>query len=105
MRSWIVAGAALAAVLSAGAGRAQDVGQSDYRPVSELATEGFEPFSVGASSNAVFAMRNGREIYLCFLADTDELATARRDGILGGMAGTSQDRTVPNIPLVCILTE
>lgn len=74
------------------------------RTVAVLVAEGHE--SVPASgANAVFGLRGDAGIYMCFLADTPELQSERQARILEILSGDAEDREVPNIPLVCVLTE
>ncbi|WP_131618172.1 hypothetical protein [Roseivivax marinus] len=82
----------------------EEVGRSDMRTVAVLVAEGHE--SVPASgANAVFGLRGDAGIYMCFLADTPELQSERQARILAVLSGDAEDREVPNIPLVCVLTE
>jgi hypothetical protein len=89
----------------------EEVGRSDMRTVAVLVAEGHE--SVPASgANAVFGLRGDAGIYsgdagiyMCFLADTPELQSERQARILAVLSGDAEDREIPNIPLVCVLTD
>ena len=98
--------AASALILSLAAPAAAiDVGQAEYRFVAELSAEGFTPFATSASGNASFGMTNGTDLYLCFIADNLEAQAERQQALIAEINGEGPDRTVPNIPVVCILTQ
>jgi hypothetical protein len=99
-----VVAAALAFAALAGAAAAQEAGRAEFRTVGELAGDGFATVPASAG-NAVFGMRKEAEIYLCFLADTPALQSERQRAILAWMDDGEAPREVPNIPLVCVLTE
>ncbi|MCL3882764.1 hypothetical protein [Marivita sp. GX14005] len=84
---------------------AVEVGQSEYRFVSELTADGFIPFGTGGSGNTLFGMSKGREIYLCFILDTAGDQAERQSVLLSELSGTPESRTLPNIPVVCVLTQ
>ncbi|MCK0148764.1 hypothetical protein MWU54_01915 [Marivita sp. S6314] len=84
---------------------AVDVGMSDYKFVSDLTAEGFETFGTGGAGNTVFGMTNGTDIYLCFLLDTPNDQTKRQTALLSELSGGSSDRAIPNIPVVCVMTQ
>ncbi|EIE51902.1 hypothetical protein AL036_07655 [Salipiger aestuarii] len=100
LRAFVLAALALAPV-----GALAEAGSADYAYVSALAAEGFEPFAVSQVGNASFGMRKGAEMYLCFIIDTNENQTRRQTVLLAELAGKAPDRAVPNIPLVCVLTQ
>jgi hypothetical protein len=50
-------------------------------------------------------MTNGTDLYLCFIADNLEAQAARQQALIAEIGGEGPDRTVPNIPVVCILTQ
>ncbi len=81
-----------------------DIGTSKWLYSSDLAERGFEPFAASAA-NAIYGMRNGQRIYLCFVLDTPAAQAARQAALLGEIAGTATGRTIPNIPVACVLTQ
>ncbi|SNR42581.1 hypothetical protein [Puniceibacterium sediminis] len=83
----------------------RDIGRADYVFVSDLAARGFEPFATSAAGNASFGMKQGAEMYLCFLADTTALSGIRNVVLMAEVNGQNPDREVPNIPVVCVLTQ
>ena len=82
-----------------------DVGQSEFVFVSDLSAQGFTPFATSASGNATFGMTNGSDLYLCFIADNLEAQATRQQALIAEINGEGPDRTVPNIPVVCILAQ
>ena len=101
IRSAVIAAAAFAG----SAAMAFAPGQSDYVFSSDLLVQGFEPFGTGASGNVLYGMTNGSDIYLCFLFDTPEDQATRQTALLDELAGQAKDRSVPNIPVVCVMTQ
>ena len=97
--------ASLAFAGSAMAVHAIEVGQGDYRFSAELAAEGFMPFATSGSGSAIYGMRRETEHYLCFIADQGDDQAERQRVLLAELAGENPQRTVPNIPVVCILTQ
>ena len=85
--------------------QALEVGQSDYVFSSDLASQGFIPFGTGGVAGDLFGMSKGSEIYLCFLLDTPEDQSARQSALIAELQGNAQSRTIPNIPVVCVLTQ
>lgn len=92
-------------LLAASPAGAFEIGESDFRYVSDLAAEGFTPFPASGVGNSVFGMRREAEMYLCFIADTSEAQGQRQTTLLAEMAGDTPDPSLPNIPVVCILTQ
>jgi hypothetical protein len=84
---------------------AYEPGQSDYVFSSDLVAQGFAPFGTGGSGNTVYGMTNGSDIYLCFLFDTPEDQATRQTALLAELAGNATGRTIPNIPVVCLMTQ
>ena len=82
-----------------------EVGESDFRFSSDLALEGFTPFATSASGNVIYGMRRETDQYLCFIADQGDDQAERQRVLLAELAGEKPQRTVPNIPVVCILTQ
>lgn len=78
---------------------------SDYRFVSDLVTEGFTPFGTGGASRDLFGMTNGADIYLCFLLDSPEDQSARQSALIAELQGGGDSQAVPNIPVVCVMTQ
>lgn len=96
----------IAALASAGCSvLAYEPGQSEYAFFSDLAARGFEPFGTGGSGNTLYGMTDGSDIYLCFLFDTPEDQAARQTALLAELAGEASSRTIPNIPVVCVMTQ
>ena len=87
------------------AGSAVEGGRSDYVFSSDLAAQGFEPFAASGSGNASYGMKKGAEMYLCFIADTMTDAAERQEALVAELNGENPDREVPNIPVVCVLTQ
>jgi hypothetical protein len=87
------------------AGLALEPGASAFRYVSELVEGGFAPFATSGAGNATFGMTNGLELYMCFIADTGTAQAERQSVLVEELAGGTTDRTVPNIPVICILTQ
>ncbi|MFP7673320.1 hypothetical protein ACG74X_08190 [Marivita sp. S0852] len=84
---------------------AVEVGMSEYKFASELAADGFEAFGTGGSGNTVFGMTNRSDIYLCFLLDSPTDQSTRQAALLTELDGENEDRSVPNIPVVCVMTQ
>jgi hypothetical protein len=78
---------------------------SDYIFSSDLSAQGFAPFGTGGVGNTVYGMSDGSDIYLCFLFDTPEDQSTRQTALLAELAGESPDRSIPNIPVVCVMTQ
>ena len=100
---FVVAGA-LGAVLAFPVS-ALEVGRSDFAFVSELAAEGYEPFPASSVSRALFGMRKGDDMFLCFIADTKPRQTERQETLLAYLDGTSAERDLPNIQVACVRVE
>jgi hypothetical protein len=102
----MIRAAVIAALAFAGpAAMAFEPGSSDYVFSSDLVAQGFAPFGTGASGNVVYGMTNGSDIYLCFLFDTPENQAIRQTALLDELAGQAKDRAIPNIPVVCVMTQ
>lgn len=84
---------------------AVEVGTSDYVFVSDLSAQGYAPFGTGGVAGDLFGMSNGSDIYLCFLLDTPADQSARQTALIAELQGGDTDRAVPNIPVVCVLTQ
>lgn len=96
--------ALLLAGLPAAAG-ALDVGSSEFVYVSDLSAQGYTPFATSGVGQTVFGMTNGTDLYLCFAADKPGNQNERLTAMRAEIAGENPDRTVPNIPIVCIMTQ
>ncbi|WP_299558000.1 hypothetical protein [uncultured Sulfitobacter sp.] len=97
---------ALAALASSAvAVHALEVGEGAFRFSSDLSAEGFTPFATSGSGSAIYGMRRDTQQYLCFIADQGDDQAERQRVLLAELAGENPDRTVPNIPVVCILTQ
>ena len=107
MRSVLASAAAVAVscALIAPCVTALEVGRSPFAFVSDLAHEGFEPFATSSTGKAMFGMRKGRDMFLCFSADFEDQAAERRDKLLAYLQGDSTDRVVPNIAVVCVVVQ
>jgi hypothetical protein len=81
------------------------VGERDFMSASQLAQNGFEPFAVSSTARASFGMKKEADMYLCWLADTEENAAIRRRVIGSALYDNSLSRRVPNIAVACILTQ
>ena len=101
IRAFVIAVCASVATMA----HAVEVGTSDYMFVSDLSAQGFTPFGTGGAANDLFGMTNGSDIYLCFLLDTPEDQSARQSALIAELQGGDGDRSVPNIPVVCVLTQ
>ena len=84
---------------------AQDITESEFRFVSDLASDGFEPFAASSTGKASFGMKRGNQIYLCFLADTPILSRNRSQVLTQALRDEEATRILPNIPVVCIRAE
>ena len=89
----------------ASASHALDVGTSDYVFVSDLSAQGFTPFGTGGALRDLFGMTDGSDIYLCFSLDAPEDQSTRQASLIAELQHTGTDRVVPNIPVVCVLTQ
>ena len=76
--------------------------RGDFAFVSELAAEGFEPFPASGAASALFGMKKGSGMYLCFIADTKPLQKERQDTLLAYLNGSSDSRDLPNIQVACV---
>ena len=91
---------------AASAAQAQlQVGQSDFIYSSELMSQGFEPFSTSGVGQSLYGLRRGNALYLCFLADQPDFQETRQQTIMAQISGEAEARTVPNVPVVCVLTQ
>jgi len=84
---------------------ALEVGESDFVWVSDLAIAGFKPFPVSGSGKASFGMMRDTDLYLCFLADNEKNQATRRDVLIASLGDEAASRTLPNIPVACILAQ
>ena len=100
----LVAASALGALLAAPAA-AVELGRGDFASVSELAAEGFEPFPASGAARALFGMKKGSDMYLCFIADTKPLQKKRQETLLAWLDGSSTERELPNIRVLCVLIQ
>ncbi len=82
-----------------------EISESEYVFSSDLAKRGFVPFAVSSALKASFGMTDGDALYLCFSLDQPTAQAKRREALIAEVAGQSPDRTVPNIPIVCVLTQ
>lgn len=102
----MIRGAAIAAmVCSTGPATAVEVRTSSYVFVSDLSAQGFTPFGTGGVAGDMFGMGNGEDIYLCFLLDTPEDQATRQSILIAELQGAADGSEIPNIPVVCVLTQ
>ncbi len=97
--------ASLAALPLLAAPAQADIGENPFRTVSDLAGDGFTPFAVSGAGNASFGMMREAEMYLCFIADRLDTQSRRQAVLLAEIGGDNPDPMVPNIPVLCILTQ
>ena len=50
-------------------------------------------------------MKRNTDMYLCFLADNQENQEARWDVLIASLEDNNANRTMPNIPVACILAQ
>ncbi len=93
--------AALAAPLAA---QVKKPGEAEFRRLDELIAEDYQTVPA-TGGGTVFGMRGPDDLFLCFLADTPDMQAERQKVILGALKDDKAERTVPNIPLVCVKTE
>ncbi|MGY6535960.1 MAG: hypothetical protein ACXIVG_11485 [Pararhodobacter sp.] len=102
-------GAALALVLApvglGASAQSPEIGENPFRYLSDLAAEGFTPFPVSNAGNASFGMMQDADLYLCFIADNLSAQGRRQSTLLAEINGNNPDPVVPNIPVLCILTQ
>ncbi len=84
---------------------ATEIGVSEFVYSSDLLAQGFEPIAVSSTAGAVYGLRKGQELYLCVIADTDASGRQRTRVLKQVIDGSVEDRTLPNIPIACILTQ
>ena len=97
--------AGLAAALCLAAPAMADIAENPFRSVSDLAAEGFTPFAVSNAGNASFGMMHEADLYLCFIADRLTAQSRRQAVLMAEIGGENPDPTVPNIPVLCIMTQ
>jgi hypothetical protein len=94
-----------ASLAGAGVAGAADPGRAEFARSSDLVRAGFAPFAVSGAGNALFGLQRGPELYLCFLADTPAAQADRQGVLVAAITAGAAERVVPNIPVVCVLTE
>ena len=82
-----------------------ELGESEYVFSSDLTKRGFLPFATSSAIRSIFGMTDGESLYLCFSVDQPAEQMQRRQTLIAEMEGQSPDRTVPNIPVVCVMTQ
>lgn len=97
----IIVGVCMPGVLLFQTAAALEANRGEFAYVSELAAEGFEPFGTSGVGKTVFGMKKGGEIFLCFLADTLDFAAERQATLQAFMQGTSTERDMPTLPVIC----
>jgi hypothetical protein len=73
------------------------VGERDFMSASQLPQNGFEPFLVSSTARASFGMKKEADMYLFWLADTEENAVIRRRVIGSALDDNSLSRRVPKL--------
>ena len=91
------------AVLVPTAVAAFEIGYADYRWLSDLTKDGYEPFASSGATGDVFGMAKGAEYYLCYPSDIDIAAQMRRDQMRSEVNGGVADRKVQSVPIACVL--
>lgn len=82
-----------------------EIGENPFRYLADLAAEGFTPFPVSNAGNASFGMMHESDLYLCFIADRLAAQGRRQTTLRAEINGNNPDPVVPNIPVLCILTQ
>lgn len=82
-----------------------EIGESEFVYSSDLAMRGFVPFATSSTGNASYGMTDGEALYLCFIMDQPVAQAERKQTLIAEVAGQLPDRRVPNIPIVCVLTQ
>ena len=101
----LIAGPALAQEDGAAAPTGFDLETSEFQFSSELAAQGAEIVPASGAGGSVYGMRLEDEVWLCFLADVPDDQAVRQRVIVGAMGVEAAERSLPNIPVVCILTQ
>ncbi len=97
--------ALFAAALLPGAVSAMDIASSAFRASSALVADGFVPFATSGVGNVLYGLMKDDQLYLCFLADTGDAQAERQATLLAELRGEAPDPAVPNIPVICVLTQ
>ncbi len=97
--------AALLAILMPCGVSALDVASSDFRYSSDLVADGFAPFAASGAGAALYGLTKADMLYLCFLADSGDAQATRQMTLLAEIRGEAPDTAVPNIPVICVLTQ
>lgn len=82
-----------------------EIGESDFVYSSDLARRGYVPFATSSAGNASYGMTDGEALCLCCIMDQPVAQAERKQSLIAEIAGRSPDREVPNIPVVCVLTQ
>lgn len=96
---------AVAGVALATPAAAFQIGSSEFVYSSDLMAQGYEVFSTSGVGNAIFGMKKDTDLYICFIADRGENQAMRQTILIEELAGNQPNRTIPNIPVICILTQ
>ena len=81
------------------------LGSSEFAFISDLIAEGGEIVPASGAGGSVWGVRREDDVYLCFLADVPDAQERRQGVIVGAMGDEAAPRELPNIPVVCILTQ
>ncbi len=79
--------------------------RSNAKTLKELFNQGYTTIPTSGAAKEIFGMQRGKEVYLCFLADTEELQKERQKILLDYIDDSEKTREVPNIPLICVKVE
>ena len=105
MRILVAVAVAATGLATAAWAQQSEIGTGEFAYVSELLSRGFEPFGVGGTQQFAFGMSDGEDLYVCLPADTEEMAAERRDALVAAIRDGAESRTLPNLPMACILTQ
>lgn len=97
--------AALAIFFSPAVVWAVEVGVNDFIYSADLMRDGATPFPVTGAANAIYGLQKGTDLYLCFVADDAERQQVRQTILLAELNGEGNTRRLPNIPVICVMTQ
>ncbi|SIO27897.1 hypothetical protein SAMN05444722_1166 [Rhodovulum sp. ES.010] len=84
---------------------AAEVGSNPYRYSSELVVEGAVPFATSGAGQAIYGLRKDDALYLCFIADRPTDQNVRQKVLVAEIMGEAGQKSVPNIPVLCVMTQ
>lgn len=97
--------ASVAVMLLAGQAVSAETGRLDVVFSTDLVVQGFAPFATSGAGNATFGMKRETDMHLRFIAYEPAAAAKRQQVLVAELNGTNPDWEVPNIPVVCVLTQ